>query len=323
MLRRRSSMRGNGVYPENSEKIPIIIDCDPGHDDAIALMLAFGCRRLDVLGITTVAGNTTGENAYRNALAILSLISADVSVARGADSPILRPLHTSRDVHGESGLDGLSVPPNAKGGDLSAVEFLSSTLRRSETKITLVPTGPLTNIAIAFLAFPDIKEKIERVVLMGGVAGQGNVTPSAEFNIFADPEAARVVFQSGVPITMIGLDATHKALVYPEEVEEIRKIGRVGALAAGLLDFYSLAYKARGFKGTPIHDALAVAAVFDEGVVKTEYARVDVEIRGEFTAGRTVVDFRGVTGKEPNAKVAVDVDRDRFLNLLMSAISVL
>lgn len=312
-----------GASSDTATKIPVIIDCDPGHDDAIALMLAFGCGRLDVLGVTTVAGNTVGENAYRNALAVLSLIGADVPVARGADAPILRPLYTSRDVHGESGLDGLPVPPGLKGGGLTAVEFLSETLRSSVTKITLVPTGPLTNIAILFLAFPDVKEKIERVVLMGGVAGQGNVTPSAEFNIFADPEAARIVFHSGVPITMIGLDATHKALVYPNEVEEMRRIGRVGAVAAGLMDFYSRAYKARGFEGTPIHDALAVAAVFDESVVKTQYARVDIETRGEFTAGRTVVDFRGAAGREPNARVAVDVDRDRFMHLLMTAISAL
>jgi hypothetical protein len=159
MLRRRSSMRGNGVYPENSEKIPVIIDCDPGHDDAIALMLAFGCRRLDVLGITTVAGNTTGENAYRNALAILSLIGADVSVARGADSPILRPLHTSRDVHGESGLDGLSVPPNAKGGDLSAVEFCPLLFAGRRLRSPWYPRDPSPISPSPSLHFPTSRRR--------------------------------------------------------------------------------------------------------------------------------------------------------------------
>ncbi len=317
-------MGDDSIHAVSGGKIPVIIDCDPGHDDAIALMLAFGCGRLDVLGVTTVAGNTTGENAYRNARAVLAHIGAeDVPVARGADGPILRSLHTSRDVHGESGLVGITVPPGLREWGMNAVEFLSSTLRKSETRIVLVPTGPLTNIAIAFLAFPDIKEKVERIVLMGGAAGQGNVTPSSEYNIYADPEAARIVFRSGVPITMIGLDATHKALVYPSEVEEMRKTGAVGALAARLMDFYSLAYRARGFEGTPVHDALAVAAVFDDEVVETRYAHVDVETCGELTAGRTVVDFRSAGGKVPNAKVAVGVDRERFLGHLMGALAAL
>jgi pyrimidine-specific ribonucleoside hydrolase len=317
-------LREMDLASRTGPRIPVIIDCDPGHDDAIALMLAFGCGRLNVLGVTTVAGNTTGENALRNALAVLSLIRAAVPVGRGADSPMLRPLETARDVHGESGLEGLSAPrPELRGSDLTAVEFLSSALRQSPVKVTLVPTGPLTNIAIAFLAFPDIRAKIERVVLMGGAAGEGNRTPSAEFNIMTDPEAARVVFESGVPITMVGLDVTHKALIYPREVEALRESGRVGAFAAGLLDFYSRSYRSKGFEGNPVHDALAVAAVFDEGVITTRHVRVDIETRGEFTAGRTVVDFGGVTGRPPNARVAVGVDRDRFIAHIMNAIAAL
>jgi pyrimidine-specific ribonucleoside hydrolase len=304
--------------------VPVIIDCDPGNDDAIALMLAFGSGKLKVLGVTTVAGNTSGENAYRNALAVLSAIGVDVPVARGADGPVLRPLETAREVHGESGLGAPHTPAvRLRGSELSAVEFLSNTLRESEEKVTLVPIGPLTNIAIAFLAFPDIKKKVERVVLMGGAAGEGNRTPSSEFNVMTDPEAACVVFRSGVPITMVGLDVTLKALIYPEEVEAIRGRGKVGAFAAGLLEFYSRFYRSKGFSGNPVHDALAVAAVFDPEVIKTKDAHVDIETRGEFTLGRTVVDFGGVTGKPPNAQVAVGVDRDRFVTHIKNAISAL
>lgn len=305
-------------------KIPVIIDCDPGHDDAVALMLAFGSGKLDVLGVTTVAGNGTGPNTYRNALGILSLIGSDAEVARGADKPIMRPLVTAPNVHGDSGMDGPAMAePKLKGSDRSAVELMSSVLRRFPGKVILVPTGPLTNIAIAFLAFPDIKEKVERIVLMGGAAKESNWTPAAEFNIVVDPEAARIVFESGVPITMIGLDATHKALIYPSEVEAIRKLGPIGAFVGELMDFYSIFYRSRGFEGNPIHDALAVAAVFEPDIVKTVFKHVDVETHGEFTLGRTVVDFGGVTGKEPNALVAMDVDRERFIHLVTEAVKAL
>lgn len=305
-------------------KIPVIIDCDPGHDDAVALMLAFGCGKLDVLGVTTVAGNGSGPNTYRNALCVLSLIGADVEVARGADRPMMRPLVTAPNVHGLSGLDGpAATEPTLKGSSRSAVELISSVLRSFPVKVTLVPTGPLTNIAIALLAFPDIKEKIERIVLMGGAAKESNWTPAAEFNIVVDPEAARIVFESGVPITMIGLDATHKALIYPDEVGAIRKGGPVGTFVGDLMDFYSVFYRAQGFEGNPIHDALAVATVFEPDIVKTVFKHVDVETAGEFTLGRTVVDLGGVTGKEPNALVAMDVDRTRFVSLIADAIRAL
>jgi pyrimidine-specific ribonucleoside hydrolase len=302
-------------------KIPVIIDCDPGHDDAVALMLAFGSGKLDVLGVTTVAGNGSGKDTYRNALGILSVIGVDAEVARGADRPILRELVTAPSVHGDSGLDGPLMPePSLKGSDRSAVELISSVLRQFPGKVTLVPTGPLTNIAIAFLAFPEIKEKVERIVLMGGAAKESNWTPAAEFNIFVDPEAARIVFRSGVPLTMIGLDATHKALIYPHEVDAIRGGGPVGSFVGDLMDFFSIFYRSKGFEGNPVHDALAVAAVFEPDIVKTVDAHVDVETTGELTLGRTVVDFGGVTGKEPNASVAMDVDRERFVILVTEAI---
>lgn len=302
-------------------KIPVLIDCDPGHDDAIALMLAFGCGKLDVLGVTTVAGNGAGPDTYRNALRVLSVIGKSAEVAKGADRPILRPLVTAPNVHGGSGLDGPApVEPTLKGSSRSAFELITGTLRSHDGKVVLIPTGPLTNIAIALLACPDIKRKIERIVLMGGAARESNWTPAAEFNIIVDPEAARIVFESGLPITMVGLDATHKALILPDEVASLRRTGPIGEFTGQLMDFYSLFYRSQGFAGNPVHDALAVAAVIEPGVVKTRHLHVDVETRGEFTLGRTVVDFGNVTGKAPNVDVALDVDRERFVGMVREAI---
>jgi len=306
---------------KGGEKIPVLIDCDPGHDDAIALMLAFGSGKLDVLGVTTVAGNSTGANTYRNALKVLSFIGKNVEVGKGADKPILRPLTIADSVHGASGLDGPVLPePKIQGSKRSAFDLIVDTLAKSPQKVTLIPTGPLTNIAIVLLAKPELKEKIEKIVLMGGAALEGNRTPAAEFNIYVDPEAARIVFESGVPLTMIGLDVTHKALIYPDEVEAMRNMGRVGKVAAELMDFYSIFYRQQGFLGNPIHDALAVAAALEPDIVSTRYLRVDVETSGEFTLGRTVVDLSKVTGKKPNCHVALGLDRDRFIKMVFEAI---
>jgi len=305
-------------------KIPAIIDCDPGCDDALAIMLAIGSGRFDLLGITTVAGNTTGENTYRNALRVLDAIGATVEVCRGADKPLMRPLVTAPAVHGAGGLGSL-VPEetNMSRKTHPAVDFIASTLRSEERKVTLIPVGPLTNIAAFLLAHPGLKQKIDRIVLMGGSTGEGNWTPTAEFNIYVDPEAARIVFDSGVPITMIGLDVTHKALIFPHEVEALRESGPAGRFAAGLLDSYSAFYLSHGFPGNPIHDALAVAAACEPDIVKIRRLRVDVETRGEFTLGRTVVDFRGVTGREPTADGAREVDRERFIGMVTAAIAAL
>lgn len=309
---------------DSHRKIPVLIDCDPGHDDAVALMLAFGSGKLDVLGVTTVAGNSTGPNTYRNALKILSFIGQKVEVAMGAEKPLLRPLTIAPNVHGGSGLDGPILPePTLEGSKRSAFDLIVDTLEKSECKVTLIPTGPLTNIAIALLAKPRIKEKIEKIVLMGGAAFEGNWTPAAEFNIYVDPEAAKIVFESGVPLTMIGLDVTHKALIYPDEVEAMRKLGPVGKVVAELMDFYSIFYRKQGFPGNPIHDALAVATVIEPDIVSTRRLRVDVETFGQLTLGRTVVDFGQVTGREPNCDVALELDRERFIRMVFSAVEAL
>lgn len=301
---------------------PVIIDCDPGHDDAIALLLAFASDLLDVRAVTVVAGNQTLDKTLRNALRVLSFAGIEVEVAAGAGKPLCRPLIVAPQVHGESGLDGPILPEPAYGpSPRSAVDVIVDTLRRSPAPVTLIPTGPLTNVALALSVAPDIKKNIERITLMGGAPYEGNWTPAAEFNILVDPEAARIVFESGVPITMVGLDVTHKAQVYPEDVQALYAMNRrVARMVAELLDFYALFHRRFGFRGSPLHDPVAVAAVIDPTMLTTRHLRVDIECHGEFTTGRTVVDIYGVTGRPPNADVALEIDRERFMRMLFEAL---
>ncbi|HCJ09970.1 MAG TPA: pyrimidine-specific ribonucleoside hydrolase RihA [Clostridiales bacterium] len=302
-------------------RIPVIIDCDPGHDDAIALLLAFASDRLEVKAVTVVAGNQTLPKTLNNALRVLSFAGVECEVAAGAAAPLVRPLVTAPQVHGESGLDGPALPEPAFGpSGRPAWEAIIDIVRNSPQKVTLIPVGPLTNIALALLTAPDIKDNLERITLMGGAARGGNWTPAAEFNILVDPEAARVVFESGVPITMVGLDVTHEAQLYPEENEVLRAGGRVGRMVAELVDFYARFHPRFGFKGSPMHDPLAVAAVIDPTLVRTRALRVDIETQGLHTTGQTVVDFFGVTERPPNADVALEVDRERFIRMLIEAI---
>ncbi len=343
--REEGSSRTQTCTPQ--PRTPVLIDCDPGLDDALAMMLAFGTDRLDVLGVTTVAGNSAGEDTYRNARRLLSMLGkSSVPVGRGSDRPFLRPLVTAREVHGETGMGGLRLSPAGGGSETdeaTAIDLMTGILRKaSQTglclgkanderelqdvsivgrKVTLIATGPLTNVAILLLAKPELKAGLERIVLMGGASGAGNVTPSAEFNIYVDPEAASIVFESGVPLTMIGLDVTHKALVYPSEIERLRTCGTIGKLAAGFLDFYAASYWERGFEGLPVHDAVAVAHVILPDLVTTRPGRVQVETAGELTRGRTVVDFcKTVT---PNCGVGVGIDRERFVRLLLDSVGTL
>jgi len=300
---------------------PVIIDCDPGHDDAIALLLAFASPELDVKAVTVVAGNQTLPKTLRNALKVLSFAGIRTEVAAGASKPLVRDLIVAPEVHGESGLDGPILPaPTLEPSRRPAWEAIIEVVRRSPSPVTLIPVGPLTNIALALLMAPEIKDNIERITLMGGAAYEGNWTPAAEFNILVDPEAARVVFESGLPLTMIGLDVTHKALVYDEDIARLREMkGRVATMVAELLEFFGIFHDNFGFKGSPLHDPCAVAAVVDPSIVTTRHLRVDIETKGEFTTGRTVVDFYGVTQREPNVDVGLDIDRDRFMEMLFEA----
>ncbi|SFH52314.1 pyrimidine-specific ribonucleoside hydrolase [Tindallia magadiensis] len=304
-------------------KKPVIIDCDPGHDDAIALLLAIASEELEVRAVTTVGGNQTSEKTLNNAMRILSFAGVrEIPVAPGASQPLVRELQIAPEVHGESGLEGPHLPePNFKPYGKGAIELMEEIIMTSKDKIVLIPTGPLTNIATLLLTVPEVKDRIERISLMGGSAVGGNWTPAAEFNILVDPEAADVVFKSGIPITMSGLDVTHKAQIYDEEIESIRlQGGKVSVMVAELLDFFAKFHKEMGFEGSPLHDPCAVAWLIKPDIFTTKHLHVDIETKGEFTTGATVVDYRGVTGKSPNTEVIYDVDREAFIKLLMDSL---
>lgn len=291
---------------------PLLLDCDPGHDDAIAILLALASPEVDVQGITTVAGNQTLERTTRNALVVLVVARRDdVPVARGASAPLRRELQTAADVHGESGLDGAwkAPEPTASPVHEDATAFLTA---RSGPEVAVVATGPLTNLALAL----ERGARMERPVWMGGGVCGGDVTPEAEFNAFVDPEAAQIVFDSGVEPTMVGLDVTHRALVAREHHERLRAAGSAGRFVAELLDFYGRFHRDRyGWDGTPVHDALALAVAIDPSLVHTEHVHVRVHTGGR-ERGRTEL----VPDEEPNAHVALDVDAARFLEVLCSRI---
>jgi inosine-uridine nucleoside N-ribohydrolase len=297
---------------------PLLIDCDPGHDDAIALLLALGSPEVELLGVTTVHGNQTLEKTTANALRVLELAGrGDVPVAAGADRPLIRELVVASHVHGDSGLDG-PVIPEAQGRPVEehAVDFLAATLAGASEPVTLVPTGPLTNVAL-LLERGDVTSKLERIVLMGGAIAEGNMTPAAEFNIWADPEAAEIVFHSGVDLTMIGLDVTHRALLTSQEAESLRATGRIGSFVADLVEFFKRYHlETYGWDGAPIHDAVAVAHVVQPGIVETKRRNVEIEVVSELCRGRTVVDLWRRTGKAPNAHVATGIDARAFFRLL-------
>jgi pyrimidine-specific ribonucleoside hydrolase len=296
----------------------LILDCDPGHDDAIALLLALASPEAKLVGVTTVAGNQTLEKTTANALRLLEFADrADVPVAAGAERPLVRERNVAANVHGESGLDGPDLPP-ATGAPLAqhAVDYLAENVAGR----TLVATGPLTNVGLLLSLHPAARP--ERIVLMGGAIGEGNTTPAAEFNIWADPEAARLVFESGIDVTMVGLDVTHRAIVTPAVAEELRGAGRAGKLVAELVDFYSRFHRGRypELGGSPMHDPVALAYALRPELLEVREARIEVDCAWGAGRGRTNVDFRG-RGGAVNAKVAVGIDSEAFIRLLVERIS--
>lgn len=303
--------------------LPVILDCDPGHDDAIALILALASPELKVLAVTTSAGNQTPDKTLNNALRILTLLGRDdIPVAAGAPKPLARELIIADNVHGESGLDGPTLPdPGFSPVAMTALELMATCLRESPEPVTLVPTGPLTNIALLLAAHPELKSKIARIVLMGGAAGAGNWTPAAEFNIYVDPEAADMVFKSGLPITMCGLDVTHEAQVMDEDIARVRAITNpVAQCVAGLLDFFMIYHRDPkwGFAGAPLHDPCTIAWLLAPALFHGVECRVDIETGGTHTSGMTVVDRYGLTGKVANALVLLGLDRAGFIDLLVT-----
>ncbi|WP_249870534.1 nucleoside hydrolase [Oceanobacillus saliphilus] len=303
----------------------VILDCDPGHDDAIAIILAASkISNLKIEAITTVAGNVEVEKNTLNALKVCDIIGLeDVPVAQGAERPLVKEREIAEEIHGETGLDGPVLPknPTKQVIDKHGVDVIIEKLLNSDNDITLVPTGPLTNIALAMIKEPRIVPKIKEIVLMGG-GTFGNWTPAAEFNIYVDAEAAKVVFDSGVPIAMFGLDVTHQAIATDDIVKELSEIENpIADFVIDLLEFFSKTYKeVFGFAGPPIHDACTVAYLIDPSIFELNHVRVDIETKGEFSYGMTVVDTLATTGRDPNVHFAYQLDSDKFWDLMKRAL---
>jgi purine nucleosidase len=302
---------------------PIIIDCDPGQDDAVALFLAMSSPdELDILGITTVAGNVPLRITERNARMICDIANReDMPVFAGCDKPMQRDLVTAEYIHGNTGIDGIDVfQPKTTLQEAHAVDFIIDTLlARDKVKVTLIPTGPLTNIATAIARNPDILEHVEEIVIMGGAMREGgNRTPSAEFNILVDPHAADIVFNCGRPITLLGLDVTHHVLSTKDRVDRIGALNNsVADATVGMLSFFHR-YDTNKYssQGTPLHDPCTIAYLLQPELFKTKKCNVSVETESELTLGHTAVDFWHVTDKPLNVNWAYDVDGDGFYELL-------
>jgi purine nucleosidase len=300
---------------------PIIIDCDPGQDDTVALLLALGSAdELEILGICAVAGNVPLSMTERNARRVRELAGrADLPVYAGCPRPLVRPLETASNIHGPTGIEGAELPEPSRPAEAQhAVDFVIETLLASKQPITLATLGPMTNVAVAIVKEPAILPKIREVVMMGGAIGLGNITPAAEFNVYADPHAAHVVFESGVTLTMIGLDVTHKALATPARIEAIRAVDNPAALAvAGILARYAERNAAAfGHAGAPLHDPCVIARILRPELFSGRHIRVDVEIVSRLTEGRTVCDMHGRSGRPANATVLETIDAEGFFTLL-------
>lgn len=299
---------------------PIILDCDPGHDDAIAIMLAVADPSIELLAVTTVAGNVTLEHTTRNALRVLDVVGRPgIPVAAGRDRPLVRELSTAASMHGETGLAGpLPLEPSRRALDMPALALIASTLEAAAEPVTLVATGALTNMADVVERLPHLRDRIARIVLMGGAVELGNWTPAAEFNIWVDPHAADLVFRSGIPVTMIGLEVTHRAWLDGSHADALRGTTACGQFVAELLDHFVGFHQERfGWPGAPIHDAVTIAHLIDPTLVTTMAMNVRIETQSELTIGRTVCDRWQVTGLPANADVGLDIDRERFVALLM------
>ncbi len=303
----------------------IILDCDPGHDDAIAILLAYGNPEIDLLAITTVVGNQTLDKVTRNALAVARIAGiTGVPIAAGCPRPLVREISTAAEVHGESGMDGPTLPePDRQVVDQHAVDLIiDNVMSHPAHTVTLVPTGGLTNIALAVRREPRIAERVKEVVLMGGGYHTGNWSPVAEFNITIDPEAAHIVFNEGWPLVMVGLDVTHQALATPEVVAQIAAIDTGPAkFVVELLEFFGTRYRqSRGFDSPPVHDPCAVAYVIDPTVMTTRRVPLDVELTGQLTLGMTVADFRSPPLPDCTTSVGVQLDHPKLWALITDAL---
>ncbi len=307
--------------------IPCILDCDPGHDDAVAILLAAAHPAIDLLAVTTVAGNGPLDKVTLNARRVLTLAGIqDVPIAAGADGPLSGDLDVAIDVHGASALDGPSLPdPEMDVDPRPAAELIEGVLRSASDPVTVVATGPLTNVATVLDREPDVAPQIREIVWMGGSTDRGNRTPYAEFNAFVDPDAVARVLASGVPTTMVGLNLTHQALATPAVVERIRRLGTpLARTTAEWLEFFGSTYRRIwGFEAPPVHDPCAVALVVEPDLIRCVDAFVAVETDGRWTRGATAVDLSSRWGRPPNARVAMELDVERFWDLVVDAVDTL
>lgn len=308
----------------------IILDCDPGHDDMLAMILAFASDDLEVLAITTSAGNQTQDKTNYNARKIMSFMGiTGVPVARGCEKPLCRQLRIAADIHGETGLDGADLgAPTFENQPVHAVELMRQLIEASAEKVSIVVTGPMTNVGALLALYPHLAANIQCISFMGGSVYGGNTTPRAEFNILVDPEAARIVFHSGIPLVMSGLEVTHQAQMKHADIERVRAVGnRLGKAVAGLMDFFIQCATPPLFappgheEGAHMHDLCAMAVLLAPDKFKTARFFGDVELGGEYTPGNTVIDVFNVLGKEPNVTVGFDVDNGWLLDTLLAAIA--
>ncbi|MEB3357442.1 MAG: nucleoside hydrolase [Synechococcales bacterium] len=304
---------------------PILIDCDPGIDDAVALLLAFAAPELEILGITTVAGNVPLDLTQANARKICTLANrTDIPVYAGCPRPMLRSLITAEAVHGQTGLgEGLLPDPTVPLQPQHAVEALVQTLLNTPQPVTLATLGPLTNLALALIQAPQIATHIDEIVMMGGAVTHGNVTPSAEFNIAVDPHAAHVVFTSGIPITLLGLDATHQVLTTQERLAAMRAIATpiTDKITTLLTQYGTLDQERYGLMGGPLHDPNVIAYLIQPSLYKGKPCHVEVELTSPISLGRTVVDWWNLSGRPTNATVIDAIDADGFYNLLLERLA--
>lgn len=300
-------------------KRPIIIDTDPGIDDAIALAVALHSDELDVKLVTTVVGNVNVDFVTTNTLKLLTFWNKRVPVAKGAAEPLLRPAVDASDVHGETGMDGYDFPEPDYSLLLEghAIHHMAKVIKESEEKVTLVPIGPLTNIALLLKVYPEVKANIEEIVLMGGSTGRGNKGVLSEFNIHVDPEAAKIVFSSGIPIVMAGIDVGLKALLFPEDTAQIKTFNRNGEMIYSLLQRYRSKGLSRGLK---MYDGCAIAYLLKPEIFESVETFVDVEVNGTYSSGATIVDLMGYLKQPHNAKVLLDVNQDMFRDWILTAL---
>lgn len=304
-------------------KRKVILDCDPGHDDAIAIMLAGKHKAIDLLGITVVSGNQTLEKTGLNTLNLCQFFGFDVPVSLGSSSPLIKEIQVCPDIHGETGLDGFSFPTLVKTySGKKAVDYLIETLMKSQNKITIVATGPLTNLALAMRVEPEILNRIEEVVVMGGSIANGNVSPAAEFNIYADPESAHIVFNSGLNVVMVGLDVTRKVMVLPHVIERIGAIdNKVSELFVKLMNVFNQNQQdVFGIPAGPLHDPVTIAYLIDPTILKTKRVSCEIDLSHGSSYGRTNIDLFDYLHLPKNIEVAIDIDVEKFWALIESVI---